>query len=131
MLQPITKGPITHTQLVRYAGASGDFNPIHTVVPAAKLAGLDDTIAHGMLLMGFAATALTTWFPYEQLKKWEVTFKKMTFPGECLTITGHIVGEKQDGFTQYGELVIQNEKKEIKLVGVFDVMKEDKDEHIG
>lgn len=130
MLPSIKKGPITHTQLVRYAGASGDFNPIHTVAKAAKKAGLNDTIAHGMLMMGFAATALTTWFPYQQLKQWDITFKKMTFPGECLTITGHIVEESDDGLSQLGELVIQNEKNEVKLVGSFQIMKEGKDEHI-
>ncbi|MBM7667086.1 acyl dehydratase [Solibacillus kalamii] len=39
-LEPLQKEEITHTQLVRYAGASGDFNPIHTVVPFAEAAGL-------------------------------------------------------------------------------------------
>lgn len=130
MLLPIKKGPITHTQLVRYAGASGDFNPIHTVGKEAEKAGLNDTIAHGMLLMSFASTAITKWFPYQQLKQWDTTFKKMTFPGECLTITGHIVEESEDGLSQLGELVIQNDENEVKLIGSFQIIKEESDEHI-
>ena len=51
-LPPLTTAPITETQLVRYAGASGDFNPIHTVPHMAEQAGLGGVIAHGMLVMG-------------------------------------------------------------------------------
>lgn len=47
--------------LVRYAGASGDFNPIHYNDHTAEAVGLPGVIAHGMLTMGLAATALTDW----------------------------------------------------------------------
>ena len=55
----LVKPPVTHNQLVRYAGASGDFNPIHTDPEAGKAAGIG-LIAHGMLIMGFAGQAITT-----------------------------------------------------------------------
>ena len=51
-LPSLTKEPITQVQLIKYAGASGDFNQIHTVPEYAKKAGLDGTITHGMLIMG-------------------------------------------------------------------------------
>jgi acyl dehydratase len=57
----IAKGPVTTTQLVMYAGASGDFNRIHYDLPFAQEAGLGGVIAHGMLTMGFAAQLLTGW----------------------------------------------------------------------
>ncbi len=64
---PLEKEVVTHIQLVRYAGASGDFNPIHTVVPIAQKVGLGGTIAHGMLIMGFVGQAIGDWFSVEDL----------------------------------------------------------------
>jgi acyl dehydratase len=55
----IVKDPITTTQLVKYAGVSGDFNRIHFDHPFAVQAGLGGLLAHGMLTMGFAASCLT------------------------------------------------------------------------
>jgi len=51
----------TRADLVRYAGASGDFNPIHWSNPAAAALGLPDVIAHGMLTMGTALRVVTDW----------------------------------------------------------------------
>lgn len=53
--------PITRADLVRYAGASGDFNPIHWNERVATEVGLPGVIAHGMLTMGLAARAVTAW----------------------------------------------------------------------
>ncbi|GGA19868.1 MaoC/PaaZ C-terminal domain-containing protein [Psychrobacillus lasiicapitis] len=92
----LEKEEITHTQLVRYAGASGDFNPIHTVVPFAEKVGLGGVIAHGMLIMGFVGQAIGTWFPKKELLEFSVRFKAMTRPGERLIITGEIIGEEDD-----------------------------------
>lgn len=52
---------VTRTDLVRYAGASTDFNPIHHSHRAASALGLDDVIAHGMLTMGLALRVVTEW----------------------------------------------------------------------
>ena len=60
-LPPLLKGPIQQIQLTRYAGASGDFNPIHQDDEFAKSAGMGGVFAHGMLSMGFVAQALTDW----------------------------------------------------------------------
>ncbi|MEV8528217.1 MaoC family dehydratase [Streptomyces sp. NPDC052000] len=53
--------PVTRATLVRYAGASGDFNPIHWNERAAKEVGLPDVIAHGMFTMAEAARVVTDW----------------------------------------------------------------------
>lgn len=58
---PVTY-PVTRAMLKRYAEASGDHNPIHLNESFAKSVGLPDTIAHGMLTMGLAASALQSWF---------------------------------------------------------------------
>ncbi|NMD71450.1 3-hydroxyacyl-ACP dehydratase [Bacillus sp. DNRA2] len=126
ILQPLEKQPISHSQLVRYAGASGDFNPIHTVVPVAQQAGLGDVIAHGMLVMGFAGQALTQWFPRQNLRDFKVRFVKMTHPGEKLIITGQITEEIElAGETRWlGELFVKSDN-EVKLSGRFEVVKKD------
>lgn len=125
LLQPIEKKAITHTQLVRYAGASGDFNPIHTVVPVGEEAGLGGVIAHGMLVMGFAGQALAQWFPRQNLRHFKVRFSKMTRPGEQLTISGEITEEVEQNGERLltGELKVKNETGEVKLSGKFVVLK--------
>ena len=122
-LETIQKAPITHTQLVRYAGASGDFNPIHTVVPIGEKAGLGGVIAHGMLIMGMAGEALTKWFPRQNVRKFKVRFSAMTRPGEKLSIDGVIDEEKMvDGELRLvGRIFVKNESGEIKLKGHFEV----------
>ena len=52
-LPELVKEPVSRTQLVKYAGSSGDFNPIHYDDEAARAGGLEGVIAHGMLSMGF------------------------------------------------------------------------------
>jgi acyl dehydratase len=53
--------PVTRADLVRYAGASGDFNPIHWNQRVATSVGLPDVIAHGMLTMALAGRVVTEW----------------------------------------------------------------------
>jgi acyl dehydratase len=58
---PAQSYPVTRADLVRYAGASGDFNPIHWNERVATSVGLPNVIAHGMLTMALAARAVTDW----------------------------------------------------------------------
>jgi acyl dehydratase len=58
---PAKTFPINRILLVQYAGASGDFNPIHTQETFAKMVGLPDVIAHGMYTMAIAARVVTEW----------------------------------------------------------------------
>ena len=120
--KPVTKEEITHTQLVKYAGASGDFNPIHTVVPFAEDAGLGGVIAHGMMIMGFIGQGIREWFPDEELAKFKVRFKAMTRPGEKITVSGKVVEEKADRLIC--EAQAANEAGEVKVQGFFEIKKQ-------
>ena len=119
--EPLQKEEITHSQLVRYAGASGDFNPIHTVVPFAEEAGLGGVIAHGMMIMGFIGQAIGDWFPIKDLAKYSVRFKAMTKPGEKIEVQGNIVDETEERWIC--EAVAVNEQGEIKVQAQFEVRK--------
>lgn len=90
----LTKSPISKGQLVRYAGASGDFNPLHTDDETARKAGFDGVVAHGMLIMGFLTQAATTWMPKRFLKKINLRFKAVTRAGDTITVTMKVT-EKQ------------------------------------
>jgi len=77
---------LTRTQIVQYAGASGDYNPLHTDEPyATKVAGYDTVIAHGMLTMGLTGKAVTDWVGAGTLLRYGVRFKSPVFPGDTLT----------------------------------------------
>jgi acyl dehydratase len=95
-MPPLTKGPVAKLQLVMYAGASGDFNPLHTDDDFAKAVGMPGVIAHGMLIMGFVGQAITDWIPRRNLKKLGVRFAGMTYPGEAITVSGTVTDKRTD-----------------------------------
>ncbi|MCK9893490.1 MaoC/PaaZ C-terminal domain-containing protein [Frankia sp. AgB32] len=77
---------LTRTQLVMYAGASGDFNPLHTDdVYAREAAGYPGVFAHGMLTMGLTARALTDWVGDGRLTRYGVRFRSQVWPGDTLS----------------------------------------------
>ena len=77
-----TSAPITRTHLVRYAGASGDFNPLHHDQTFIKMIGMKNVIAHGMLIMGIASEAITFWIENKYLRKFNARFLSMTEPAD-------------------------------------------------
>jgi acyl dehydratase len=81
----LVKKPVSKLQLIRYAGASGDFNPIH-VDPSVGI----EQITHGMLIMGFAGEAITSCVPKKYLRKFSVRFTGITKPDDVITITGKV-----------------------------------------
>ncbi|WP_423802099.1 MaoC/PaaZ C-terminal domain-containing protein [Neobacillus sp. SAB-20_R2A] len=119
--EPVQKEEVTHSQLVRYAGASGDFNPIHTVVPFAEEAGLGGVIAHGMLIKGFVGQAIGKWFSVKDLLKFSSRFKAMTRPGERITVKGKVIGEQDDRWLC--EAAAVNETGEVKVQSFFEIRK--------
>ncbi|WP_342515256.1 MaoC/PaaZ C-terminal domain-containing protein [Sporosarcina sp. FSL K6-1522] len=119
--ETIQKEEVTHTQIVRYAGASGDFNPIHTVVPFAEKVGLGGAVAHGMMIMGFIGQAIVDWFPSNRLENFTVRFNAMTKPGEKIVVKGQIVGETDDSWLC--ESIASNENGEIKVTAKFTIHK--------
>lgn len=95
----LEKGPVTHLQLVRYAGASGDFNPLHTDPKVGEQVGVGGIIAHGMLIMGFVGQMLSDYLGPLALRKFDSRFKGMTHLGDEITCTGTIT----DKFEAEGE----------------------------
>ena len=75
-----TSAPITRSHLVRYAGASGDFNPLHHDETFARIIGMNGVIAHGMLIMGIASEAIVSWIEHKYLRKFHSRFLGMTEP---------------------------------------------------
>ncbi|MFJ7735542.1 MaoC/PaaZ C-terminal domain-containing protein [Lysinibacillus sp. NPDC097287] len=121
-LEVIQFPEITHIQLVKYAGASGDFNPIHTVEPFAVQAGLGGVIAHGMLVMGFIGESIPKWFENYAIKKFSGRFKGMTKPGEKIVISGHIIEERAGRLFCIARAT--NVNGDVKIIAKFEVEKE-------
>lgn len=79
---------LTRTQIVQYAGASGDYNPVHTDEMFTKdIAGYPSVFAHGMLSMGATGVALTNYVGDGRLTKYGVRFVNQVWPGDTLTAT--------------------------------------------
>ena len=77
---------LTRTQIVMYAGASGDYNPLHTDERYAReAAGYPGVFAHGMLTMGMTARAVTDWVGAGRLLRYGVRFRAQVWPGDRLT----------------------------------------------
>ena len=90
---------LSRTQIVQYAGASGDYNPVHTdEVFATKVAGYPTVFAHGMLTMGLTGTMLTGFVGDGRLTYYGVRFTSQVWPGDTLTATATVesLGE-EDG----------------------------------
>ena len=98
---------ITRTQLVQYAGASGDYNPIHTdEVYTTKVAGYPSVFAHGMLTMGMTGKMLTNYVGDGRLTKYGVRFTKQVWPGDALTSTATVTAIREEGGQHYVDLDI-------------------------
>ena len=93
LLPPLTVR-LTRESLVRYAGASGDFNPIHYSDHAATALGLPGVVAHGMLTMAVAARAVTGWAgPDTQLVSYGVRFTRpVPVPDDAVGAELHVGG---------------------------------------
>jgi acyl dehydratase len=77
-LPALALGPITRTTLALFAGGSGDHNPIHIDVDAARRASLDDVFAHGMLSMAYLGRLLTDHVPQARLRDLSTRFVAVT-----------------------------------------------------
>ena len=117
----LVKAPVTHLQLVRYAGASGDFNPLHTDPKIGELIGTGGIIAHGMLIMGFIGQMLSDYVGPTALRKFGVRFKGMTHLEDVITCTGTITEKyESDGVTYIsGKTQAADQNGDVKATGTF------------
>ncbi len=117
----LVKSPVSHLQLVRYAGASGDFNPLHTDPKIGELIGVGGIIAHGMLIMGFVGQFLSDYMGPTTLRKFNVRFKGMTCIDDVITCTGTITEKYEtDGEARIaGKVQATDQNGEVKVAGTF------------
>lgn len=118
LLESMTKESITKVQLVKYAGASRDFNPLHTDDEFAKTVGMDGVIAHGMLVMGFLG---------EYIRKisdgvadpfrFQMRFGAVTRPGDQITCFAKVEKIYEQDGERYVDLELKAEKSPGQVVG--------------
>ena len=91
---------LSRTQIVQYAGSSGDYNPLHSdELYVTKVAGYPTVFAHGMLTMGMTGRVLTDWAGDGRLLSYGARFEKQVWPGDTLTATATVesIEESEDG----------------------------------
>lgn len=110
--------PVSTTQLVRYAGASGDYNRIHYDAPYAEEAGLGGVIAHGMLTMAFMGRALTGWAGEDAaVGRLAARFTAPVRPGDVVSISGTVSERKDtaDGIQASCQLIARVGEKKVAM----------------
>jgi acyl dehydratase len=96
---------LTRTQIVQYAGASGDYNPLHSdEVFATKVAGYPSVFAHGMLTMGMTGKMLTNFVGDGRLKSFGGRFTAQVWPGDTLTARAEVLAIRSVGGEQLVDL---------------------------
>jgi acyl dehydratase len=114
----LVKHPTTQ-QLAMWAGASGDYNPIHYDKDFAVARGLPGVVVHGQLSTAFLCQMLSDWYGKKgSLKKLNVSYKGLNFPGDTLTCHGTV---KEKSTTEDGlitlDVRVENQRGEKTVVG--------------
>jgi acyl dehydratase len=110
---------VTRTHIVKYAGAGGDFNPIHTDEAFATAIGLPSVFAMGMMQGGYLARALTDWVGVGNLRLFKIRFTGQVWPGETITCKARV----ESKYEEHGEkridceLSVTNQEGDSKITG--------------
>ncbi len=108
---------LSRTQLVMYAGTSGDYNPLHTDdLYTKEVAGYPGVFAHGMLSMGLTGKMLTNFVGDGTLKKFGVRFTNQVWPGDTLTATATVAAIREEGGEHLVDLTISTTNQDGKEV---------------
>ena len=112
---------LTRTDLVRYAGASGDFNPIHHDEGFSKGAGNPTVFGHGMLTAGFVGRCITDFVGPENLRSFKVRFATRVWPGDTITCQGRVTRKYDDQGEHRidGEVTALTQRGETAVSGTF------------
>src|ERR1700726_2907560 len=112
---------VTRPDFVRYAGASGDFVPLHYDQTFVEAAGIPTVFAQGMWTAGCLSRCLTDYAGAGQVRRFKVRFARQVWPGDTLTCRGKVTGksEKNGEKLVEGELEVVNQKGEATVKGAF------------
>ena len=104
--EPREYGPLTTRMFVRYAGASGDFNPMHYDDTLARAAGYPSVFSQGMHSAALLASFAVDWLGAENVRRFAARFKEQVWPGDVLTCSGEItsVSQRESGALVTAEL---------------------------
>jgi len=116
---PVLTHALTRTDLVAYAGASGDYNPMHHDEVKATAAGQPSVFGHGMFSMGLLGTAITDWVGVGNVTRFQVRFARQTWPGEELSSRIVVSAKRTEGSDHLLDLDVRlvNADGEEKVVG--------------
>ncbi|WP_336000730.1 FAS1-like dehydratase domain-containing protein [Halorientalis halophila] len=116
---PVVVEDLERKDFVKYAGASGDFTPIHYDEPFVREAGHDSVFAQGMLTAGYAARAVADWFGLENVTQFSTRFRSQLFPGESVVVTGEIdeVSPTDEGATVHATVEATTRDGTVLLTG--------------
>jgi acyl dehydratase len=112
---------LTRSDFVRYAGSSGDFNPIHHDQTFAEASGYPTVFAMGMFNAGLLSKCIADYVGRENLRKYKVRFATQVWPGDTVTCTGKVTkkyAENGDKVIE-GELQMTNQKGQVAIQGSF------------
>jgi acyl dehydratase len=103
---------LKRTQLVMYAGASGDYNPLHSdELYTQEIAGYPTVFAHGMLTMGMTARMLTNFVGDGRLTRYGVRFTNQVWPGDTLDATATIESIRDEAGKRYVDLAVSTKNQ--------------------
>jgi len=111
-LEEIILSPVSRLDLIKYAGASGDFNPIHTIDEEAEKAGLAGIIAHGMWTMGNLSKLFTPYYERGFIQDYSIRFKGMVFLNDVITLKA-VVQEVNEESIDFKVLAVNQDGKEV------------------
>lgn len=111
-LETIQLPPVSRLDLIKYAGASGDFNPIHTIDEEATKAGLPGIIAHGMWTMGNLAKLFSSHYEEGFIQEYKIRFKGMVFLNDDITLNASLV-EANEGKLTFDVKAVNQENRDV------------------
>lgn len=115
----VTVTDVDREDFVRYAGASGDFNPNHYDDEYAREAGNPEAFGQGMLTAGILSGMVRQWVGLDALQSFSTRFREQVWPGDTLRTTGEIVEKSAESATVEGELAVRNQDGDAVITGTF------------
>lgn len=115
----VTVADIGREEFVRYAGASGDFNPIHYDDQYAQEAGNPTIFGQGMLTAGILSRMVREWVGLGNLRSFSTRFQDRVWPGDTLRTTGEIVEKTPESTIVEGEVAVANQDDDTVITGTF------------